>query len=347
MADKENTTDKFWRMPNKEDWEFLKDAGKFWAALPTETAGIVKNFLDRGKGNIGLGAYNFFQNTFGKGKEGEITVPWEKIQDNEKFSTYIDNMQEIHSRNNKDEITKRGDEWNDHFWSLLEKYDLQKEYEDEHGLRSALDEAMNDDERSKLIELGFAYESALTPFQENHEDNDDIPESITFKDELFSNTPGEPDVKFIDEDTISFPYLGDIKFNENEEGDFTMLHPSIYKPLDQPGIEGLLDKIPGGDAVQKWQEYVTPEYSPEPELFRKPGWVMGGMGPLMLRTVAPWAWKGAKWAAPKVAPLAAKATGLGSLFYSGKAHAPTVVPEGVEVTPENIEKYGKILMENQ
>ena len=43
----------------------------------------------------------------------------------------------------------------------------------------------------------------------------------------------------------------------------------------------------------------------------------------------------------------AKATGLGSLFYSGKAHAPTVVPEGVEVTPENIEKYGKILMENQ
>ena len=67
----------------------------------------------------------------------------------------------------------------------------------------------------------------------------------------------------------------------------------------------------------------------------------------MLRAVGPAAWKGAKWAAPKVAPFAAKATGLGSLFYSGKAEAPTIVPEGVEATPENLEKYGKILMGNQ
>ena len=352
LAELQGGDSRFWRMPNKEDWEFAKDAGRFWGAIPTETAGIVKNFLDRGKGNIGLGAYNFYQSTFGKGKEGEITVPWEQIQGDEKLLTYLDNMQEVHLRNNADEIKNRGEIWNDHFYDMMDKYNIDREFFQDDSLAAidALNNAMwkNDDAENiqKLFDLESDYNLARSPYITNDEDYDGTPESITFKDELFSNTPWEPDVKIIGENSISFPYLGDYTFND--EGNFEMQYPSVYKPLDQPGIEGLIDKTPVvGDALQKWQEFVTPEYSPEPELFRKPGWSLAGMGPMMLRAVGPAAWKGAKWAAPKVAPFAAKATGLGSLFYSGKAEAPTIVPEGVEATPENLEKYGKILMGNQ
>jgi len=128
-----------------------------------------------------------------------------------------------------------------------------------------------------------------------------------------------------------------------------MQQPSVYKPLDQPGVENYLDKVPAGDALQNWQEFVTPGYSPEPELFRKPGWIYGGMGPMMLRAIGPTAWKVGKWAAPKVAPFAAKATGLGSLLYSGKAHAPTLVPEGQEIptAPEGMIWDGTKFVEAQ
>ena len=338
MANEENTTDKSFLkdflIPDKEDWEFLKDAGRFWGAIPTETAGIVKNFLDRGKGSIGLGAYNFYQSTFGKGKEGEITVPWDKIQGDEKLSTYLDNMKESHLRNNADEIKNRGEIWNDHFFDMMDKYNIDRDFFQNDSLAAidALNNAMwdNDDTENlqKLFDLESDYNLARSPYIINDENQDDIPESITFKDELFSNTPMEPDVKFINKDTISFPYLGDIKFNENEEGDFTMLHPSVYKPLDQPGIEGLLDKTPVvGDALQKWQEFVAPEYSPEPELFRKPGWQWGGMGPMMARMIGPTAWKVAT-KFPKVNPYIA---GIATALQAGKAEAPTLVPEGQEV----------------
>jgi len=316
-----------WSMPDKEDWEFLKDAGRFWGALPTETAGILKNFIDRGQGvSPLLGALSFYASTFGKPKEGEITVPFDQIQSDEKLATYLENMQVSHSRNNADEIKNREDEWYAHYDNLLEKYDLKGD--DVEYLQSELNDRMSVEERTKLVDLGNAYDAELLPFQVNDENYDQIPESITFKDELFSDTPMEPNVHFINKDTISFPYLGDIKFNENEEGKFTMQYPSVFKPLDQPGIEGLLDKTPViGDALQKWQEFVTPEYSPEPELFRKPGWVYGGMGPLALSAIGPLVWKGAKWAAP----YAAKASrvnpyiaGITTALTAGKAEAPTL-----------------------
>jgi len=337
------------RMPNKEDWEFLKDAGRFWGGVPTETAGIVKNFLDRGQGSLLPGIYNFYQSTFRKGKEGEITVPWEKIQGDEKLSTYLDNMQEVHLRNNADEIKNQEDLWHDHFYAMLKKYNIDESDENaDQRLREAMYaedsyEGGGKEDAQKLLDIRDSYNLARSPYIINDGNQDDIPESITFKDELFSNTPGEPDVKIIGENTISFPYLGDIKFNENEEGDFTMLYPSVYKPLDQPGYENLLDKLPGGEMAQKWQEFVTPEYSPEPELFRKPGWVMGGMGPMMLSAIGPAAWKAAT-KFPRANPYVA---GIMTALQAGKAEAPGVVPEGVEATPENLEKYGKILMGNQ
>tara|TARA_R110000751_G_scaffold46960_3_gene105324 strand:- start:1620 stop:2687 length:1068 start_codon:yes stop_codon:yes gene_type:complete len=355
MANDENTTDKSFLkdflIPDKEDWEFLKDAGRFWGGAPTEMSGVVKNFLDRGQGSLLPGIYNFYQSTFRKGKEGEITVPWDQIQNDEKLLMELDNMQEVHLRNNKDEIKNRSDEWNDHFYDMLDKYNIDIS-DDPADMAQKLNSAMmfeNKEEGSKdnqkLFDLQDNYNMSTSPYIVNDENQDQIPESVTFRHDLFSNTPGEPDVKLINENSISFPYLGDYTFND--EGNFEMKYPSVYKPLDQPGVENYLDKVPAGDALQKWQEFVTPEYSPEPELFRKPGWSLAGMAPAMLRGVGPTAWKAAKWAAPKVAPFAAKATGLASLLHSGNVEAPTIVPEGVEATPENLEKYGKILMGNQ
>ena len=361
MADEENTTKNIWpnigghgiewRMPNKEDWEFAKDAGRFWGAIPTETAGIVKNFLDRGQGSLLPGIYNFYQSTFGKGKEGEITVPWEKIQGNEKLSTYLENMEDRHVINNADEIKNQDDLWHDHFYAMLDKYNID---ENDENAGNSLTEAMyakenyesgGKEDAQKLLDLQSSYILAKYPYITNDENYDGTPESITFKDELFSNTPGEPDVKIIGENTISFPYLGDIKFNENEEGDFTMLHPSVYKPLDQPGYEDFLDKLPGGEMAQNWQEFVTPEYSPEPDLFRKPGWFWGGMGPLMLRAIGPAAWKAAT-KFPKANPYVA---GIVTALQAGKAEAPTLVPEGQEVptAPEGMIWDGTQFVEAQ
>jgi hypothetical protein len=349
-----------WSMPDKEDWEFLKDAGRFWGALPTETGGILKNFMDRGGGSPLLGALSFYASTFGKpewfgGDEGEITVPFDQIQSNDKLSTYLENMREPHLRNNADEIKNQEKIWNDQFWDMVDKYNIEVS-DDPAGVADRLRMAMAENKEEgkedlkKLYDLQNDYNLSLSPYIINDENQDQIPESITFKEELFSDTPMEPNVHFINKDTISFPYLGPHSFNE--EGQFTMQHPSVFKPLDQPGYEDFLDELPGGEVAQKWQEYVTPEYSPEPELFRKPGWVMGGMGPLALSTIGPLAWKGAKWAGQKVAPYASKLSranpyiaGIMTALQAGKAEAPGVVPEGVEATPENLEKYGKIAKE--
>jgi len=354
VADKKSFLEEF-LIPDRKDWEFAKDAGRFWGAVPTETTGIVKNFLDRGQGSLLPGIYNFYQSTFGKGKEGEITVPWEKIQGDEKLSTYLDNMKEVHLRNNADEIKNQEDLWHDHFYAMLEKYNIDESDENAGDkLRQSMYAKENyegggKEDAQKLLDIQSSYILAKNPYIINDENQDDIPESITFKDELFSNTPMEPDVKFIDENTISFPYLGDIKFNENEEGDFTMQHPSVLKPLDQPGVKNYLDKVPAGDALQKWQEFVTPEYSPEPDLFRKPGWVMGGMGPAMLSAVGPLAWKGAKWAAPKVSRFNPYVAGIMTALQAGKAEAPTLVPEGQEIptAPEGMIWDGTKLVEAQ
>ena len=188
MADEENITDKFWRMPNKEDWEFLKDAGRFWGATP-EPVGIVKNLLDRGKGSALLGAYNFYQSTFRKGKEGEITVPWEKIQGNEKLSTYLENMEDRHVINNADEIKNQDDLWHDHFYAMLYKYNID---ENDENAGDRLSEAMYAEENyegggkedaQKLLDLQSSYILAKYPYITNDENYDGTPESITFKGE--------------------------------------------------------------------------------------------------------------------------------------------------------------------
>jgi hypothetical protein len=293
MGNDENTT-----KPFKKDRENLEGFFKFYAALPTETAGILKNFMDRGGGSAILGAWNFFKETYGKPKEGEITVPYDQIEDDRLLPTYLDNMKKRHRINNAEEIQNSEDEWYGHYDSLIEKYNLTGNVDD---LQFALSEKMNDDEREKLVNLGFAYDAARLPFQENDEDDDGVPESITFRHDLLGKTPMEPDVKFIDENSISFPYLG--KYTFDDEGQFTMEQPSVYKPLDQPGIEGLLDKTPVvGDALQKWQNYVTPGYSPEPELFQNRGW-QTGMATLFGSQILPYAKylkKPATWAGKKI-----------------------------------------------
>ena len=263
------------------------------------------------------------------------------------MSTYLENMEDRHVINNADEIKNQDDLWHDHFYAMLEKYNID---ENDENAGNNLTEAMyakenyesgGKEDAQKLLDLRDSYILAKYPYIINDENQDDIPESVTFRHDLFSNTPGEPDVKIIGENTISFPYLGDIKFNENEEGDFTMQQPSVYKPLDQPGYEDFLDKLPGGEMAQNWQEYVTPEYSPEPELFRKPGWFWGGMGPLMLGTVAPLATK-----FPKANPYVA---GIVTALQAGKAEAPTLVPEGQEIptAPEGMIWDGTKLVEAQ
>ena len=60
----------------------------------------------------------------------------------------------------------------------------------------------------------------------------------------------------------------------------------------------------------------------------------------MLKSAWPYVSKLSRFA--KAAPWTA---GIMTALKAGKVEAPTVVPEGVEVTPENIQKYGNLLLE--
>ena len=142
------------------------------------------------------------------------------------------------------------------------------------------------------------------------------------------------------------PYLGD--YGVDEDGKFRMIRSSAVRPFDDPGYEALAEKHPILKGPQMWEDFIAPEYSADPELFRSPGFYTG-----MAASMSPMLWKAGKWALPKVARGAVATSrvnpwfaGIMTALKAGKAEAPTIVPEGVEVTPENINKYSKILMED-
>ena len=99
--------------------------------------------------------------------------------------------------------------------------------------------------------------------------------TITFDSSRFPKVPFEPDVKITKKGDISFPYLG--LYGYNDEGEFIKKHSSAFRPFaeSEEGLGQYSEYIP--EFLKSWQDYSMPEYSPDPELFKDPGWQMGAL----------------------------------------------------------------------
>jgi len=231
--------------------EKTQGLARFITGLPLETAGLVKSVLERGPAT-------FVQETFGKGKEGQVTVPFDIFRNDENLLGYLNQMELTAQNNERAEL-------NDFARDLEAKYDV----ESIKDVLVILDE-------NELIK----YEELLTKAQdpgtlENPSsyirdfDND----TITFDSSMFPEVAFEPDVKITKKGDISFPYLG--LYGYNDEGEFIKKHGSAFKPFDESeeGLGQYSEYIP--EFLKSWQDYSMPEYSPDPELFKDTGWQMG------------------------------------------------------------------------
>ena len=231
--------------------EKTQGLARFITGLPLETAGLVKSVLERGPAT-------FVQETFGKGKEGQVTVPFDIFRNDENLLGYLNQMELTAQNNERAEL-------NDFARDLEAKYDV----ESIKDVLVILDE-------NELIK----YEELLTKAQdpgtlENPSsyirdfDND----TITFDSSMFPEVAFEPDVKITKKGDISFPYLG--LYGYNDEGEFIKKHSSAFRPFaeSEEGLGQYSEYIP--EFLKSWQNYSMPEYSPDPALFKDPGWQMG------------------------------------------------------------------------
>ena len=372
MADKENIIDIDEFEGFEKTRKNTKDFFRTIANLPTEATGLIKAFIERSpqSGSIVdplIGSYNFFQDTFGKGEKGKITISMDDIYDDPRLNTYLDNLLEDHKRSLNNLPTdkknllnvsaKRDNEFRTYTQSLLDKYNYNGEEEALSFLSNNIDEEevkIFNTMQSDLKDINnILKEEGISPFPFTRHDTDPDnpgPEHITFDSDFITKVRGEPDIKLVGDrfynegftDVISFPYLGD--YGVDEDGKFRMIRSSAVRPFDDPGYEALAEDNALLKGPQMWEDFIAPEYSADPELFRSPGFYTG-----MAASMAPLAAKVGKWGIPKAARLATKhpwMMGIMTALKPGTANAPTVVPEGVDATPENINKYGKILMEN-
>ena len=371
MADDENTT-------NIDDFEGLektrqhtRDFFRAIANVPTELSGLMKAFIERSprSGSVAdpiIGAWNFYRDTFGKGEKGKINIPMEALDEDPRLGKYLrDLLEKSHNQSiqnlpdDKKHLLKvslqRDDEYKNYITSLLDKYNIA-----EGDVMTGLSNSINEEEletlntmQSDLKDVNNILKEegvSIYPFTRHDEDEDGTPDFISFDSDFMTKVRGEPDIKLIGDrfynegftDAISFPYLGE--YGVDEEGKFRMIRSSAVRPFDDPGYEALAEDNALLKGPQMWEDFIAPEYSADPKLFRSPGF-FAGMGASM----APMLWNAGKWALPRAGKLASRvnpyAAGIMTALQAGKAEAPTVVPEGVEATPENIEKYGRILME--
>tara|TARA_R100001244_G_C5157818_1_gene130601 strand:+ start:27 stop:1178 length:1152 start_codon:yes stop_codon:yes gene_type:complete len=236
--------------------EKTQGLARFITGLPLETAGIVKSAL------IERGPATFLQETFGKGEEGQVTVSFDDVANDEDLLTYLNHMEHTVQNNEVNEL-------NDFAKDLEKKYDLMP-------IKDNL--VILDD--NELIK----YEKLLTKAQDpgsfenpSSYKKDYDKRTITFDSSMFPKVPFEPDVKIIDKEKgeVGFPYLG--KYGFNDEGEFVKKFSSAFKPFDESeeGLGQYSEYIP--EFLKSWQNYSMPEYSPDPALFRDPGWQMGAL----------------------------------------------------------------------
>ena len=371
MADEENIIETTGLEALEKTRKDTRDFFRTIANLPTEATGLIKAFIERSprSGSMAdplIGAYNFFQDTFGEGEKGKINIPMEALDEDPRLGKYLrDLLEKSHNRSiqnlpdDKKHLLKvslqRDDEYKNYITSLLDKYSIT-----EGDIKTGLSDNINEEEletlntmQSNLKDVTNILEEegvSIYPFTRHDEDGDGTPDFISFDSDFITKVRGEPDIKLVGDrfynegftDVISFPYLGD--YGVDEDGKFRMIRSSAVRPFDDPGYEALAEDKELLKGPQMWEDFIAPEYSADPELFRSPGF-FAGMGASM----APLAWQAGKWGIPKAARLASQhpwMAGIMTALQAGKAEAPTVVPEGVEATPENINKYGKILMES-
>ena len=262
MATEDNTTKKYSfqdrleakEAANKAIGEKAEGAVKFFGGLPLETFGLAKSAL------VERGPATFFQETFGKKHEGEVNIPLQTILDDPELSQYLTSVEQV-SQNN--EVTAR----NDYVQELSDKY----QNTDIPSLMMDLDK----NEKNRLLELDEAAQDKSAQTYVFNEDD----ETVTLRNDLFPEVAFEPDIKFTKKGDISFPYLG--LYGTNEAGEFVKKFSSAFKPFDESkeGLGQYSEYIP--EFMKSYQNYVMPEYSPDPELFKDPAYQAAGLATLV------------------------------------------------------------------
>jgi hypothetical protein len=250
------------------DYPNLEGAARLITGLPIETAGFIKSSIERGP-------VTFLQETFGKGKEGQITLSFDELHNIPDLQEYLEQM-DMKAHNN--EVT----EYNTFVKDLHAKYDIDKM----DNIRDYLD-VLDEDELIK-------YQLLLATAQEGPDPENPIAYkmdtdngTITLDSSLFPEVRGEPDVKITEKGDVSFPYFGLLGYDD--EGNFVKKHSSIYRPFDrsEEGVGALYDYIPdkikdvyeaAGSPLHWWQDFSSPELSPDPELFKNPGAQLAMLG---------------------------------------------------------------------
>ena len=257
------------------DYPNIEGATRIISGLPYETAGLAKSLIERGP-------YTFFEETFGKGKDGELTLSFEELENVPGLYQYLQQM-DVAAHN------KERDEYNTFAKDLEDKYDVDNIQD--AILLDLLDE-------NELIK----YQDLLTAAQEGPDPTNPISyklnmddRTITLDSDLFPKVAFEPDMKFTKKGDLSAPYFGLLGYND--KGEFVKKHSSAFRPFDSSdeGIGALYDYIPDdikdayeavGSPLQGWQEFSSPEKSPDPDLYKNRGAQLA-MLPLMYKGAKP------------------------------------------------------------
>ena len=246
----------------------LEGATRLITGLPIETAGFVKSSLERGP-------WTFLEETFGKGKEGQITLSFDEIHNIPDLQEYLEEM-DMKAHNN--EVT----EYNTFVKELRAKYDVGRK----DSIKDYLD-LLDEDELIKYQQLLATAQEGPDPENPIAYKMDTDNGTITLDSSLFPEVAFEPDVKITEKGDLSLPYFG--LFGYDDEGNFVKKHSSIYRPFDrsEEGIGALYDHIPdkikdayeaAGSPLHWWQDFSSPELSPDPELFKNPGAQLAMLG---------------------------------------------------------------------
>jgi len=236
--------------------EKTQGLARFITGLPLETAGLAKSVLERGPAT-------FFEETFGgaisgEAPKGELTLSLDEIANVPGLYQYLQHANiAAHNKLRDDHDTFAKD--------LEAKYDVD-------NIRDSLD-LLNEDELIKYEQLFTAAKKEHDPFNPIAYKYDANKKTITLDSDLFPEVAMEPDMKFTKRGDLSLPYFGLVGYDD--EGEFIKKHGSAFRPFDESkeGLGQYSEYIP--EFLKSWQDYSMPEYSPDPELFKDPGWQMG------------------------------------------------------------------------
>jgi len=239
--------------------EKTQGLARFITGLPLETAGLIKSAL------IERGPATFFEETFGgaisgEAPKGEFTLSLDEIANVPGLYQYLQHANiAAHNKLRDDHDTFAKD--------LEKKYDVDN-IQDNLVL-------LDEDELIKYEQLFTAAKKEHDPFNPIAYKYDANKKTITLDSDLFPEIAWEPDMKFTKKGDLSLPYFGLVGYND--EGEFIKKFSSAFKPFDESeeGLGQYSEYIP--EFLKSWQDYSMPEYSPDPELFKDPGWQMGAV----------------------------------------------------------------------